>query len=179
MDKATLRAAVLTRLRARTTAQRDAGSATLRAMLAPRLGGAGLRVALYAPLPHEVDLLPLLREYPQHRYAFPRCLPGRALAFHEVGDPTRELVPGAMGILAPRAELPLIAPGQLDLVLVPGVAFTEAGERLGYGGGYYDRYLPHCRHAAIAALAFAEQMLPVGSLPTEAHDLRLPCILHL
>ncbi len=178
MDKAALRTAVLSRLRARSAAQRRADSARLRQQLAPHLGGS-LCIALYAPLPHEVDLLPLLREYPQHRYAFPRCLPGRELAFHEVADPANELVPGAMGILAPRTEQPRLAPEELNLVLVPGLAFTEAGERLGYGGGYYDRYLPRCTQAKLLALAFAEQILPPGCIPTEAHDLRLPCILHL
>ncbi len=179
MDKPALRTAVLSRLRARTAAQRNADSARLRGMLRPFLGGAGLRVALYAPLPHEVDLLPLLHESPQHRYAFPRCRPGRGLTFHEVGDPSRELVPGAMGIPAPLPSLPAIAAADFELVIVPGVAFTGAGDRLGYGGGYYDRFLPCCRSARLVALAFAEQMLPDGSIPTEAHDLRLPCILHL
>ncbi len=177
MNKASLRAAILSKLRAKPAAERDAESAQLRGMLGPRLSGAGMCVALYAPLPHEVDLLPLLREHPQHRYAFPRCLPGRALAFHEVREPARELVPGALGILAPLPTLPTVAPEDFDLVVVPGLAFTPGGERLGYGGGYYDRFLPRCSRAQLVALAFAGQMLP--SLPTEAHDLRLPCIHHL
>ncbi len=176
MTKAALRSAVLSRLRAKSAAQRDAESAWLRAKLAPLLEGEPQRVALYAPLPHEVDLLPLLHEYPQHLCAFPRCLPGRRLAFHRVCKPAEELIPGAMGILAPRSSLPLFAPEELDLVIVPGVAFTEAGARLGYGGGYYDRFLPHCVHATLTALAFAEQILP--ELPTEAHDLTLPRIIH-
>ena len=123
--------------------------------------------------PHEVDLLPLLREHPQHAYAFPRCLPGRQLAFHVVREPARELVPGALGILAPLPHLPLMPPEDIDLMLVPGVAFSTDGARLGYGGGYYDRFIPMCVNARLIALAFAEQLVPIGSIPTEPHDVRV------
>ncbi len=182
MSKAHIRAKVLARLRAMPTARRDAASAALRARLHPLLRdlqtslGRPLRVALYAPLPHEVNLMPLLQEEPQHRYAFPRCLPGRRMLFHEVSSPAEELVAGAHGILAPHASLPSLRPQELDVLVVPGVAFTARGERLGYGGGYYDRYLPHCTQACVLALAFEEQM--EETLPTEAHDLRLPQVLH-
>lgn len=171
--KAAVRRDMLQRLRGIDPARREEKSALLRGMLAPFLGETeGLLVGLYAPLPHEADLVPLLREYPRHRYAFPRCLPGRQMEFRLVSDPGTELIPGAYGIRAPREELPLAAPGDMDLLLTPGVAFTRSGERLGYGGGYYDRYMPRCAKAKLIALAFCEQIL--ASLPTEAHDLRIP-----
>ncbi len=181
LQKATLRQAVLARLRAKDSAQRAAESAALRALLSPILAEMEqaltrpLRIALYAPLPHEVDLMPLLQEHPQHCYAFPRCLRGRQLAFHCVQNPTSELAAGAMGILTPGATLPCLAPQEIDLLLVPGVAFTPAGARLGYGGGFYDTFIPRCCNARLLALAFAEQM--VESLPTEAHDLQLPQVI--
>ncbi len=176
--KKSLRAAILSRLRAKADAQRAADSAALRALLSPILAemeqqaGRPLCVALYAALPHEVNLLPLLQEHPQHCYAFPRCLPGRQMSFHCVSQPSVELTPGAMGILTPLPGLPLMEPERVDLLLVPGVAFTERGERLGYGGGFYDNFIPRCRRARVLALAFAEQL--VETLPTEAHDLRVP-----
>ncbi len=179
--KAECRQAVLARLRAMNSAQRAEQSAALRALLLPLMQemegrlARPLCIALYAPLPHEVNLLPLLREHPQHRYAFPRCLPGRQLAFHVVSSPAEDLEAGAHGTLAPRAALPCVEPQELDLLIVPGVAFTPAGERLGYGGGYYDRFLPRCPQARVLALAFAEQM--VEWLPTEAHDRRLPLVI--
>ena len=129
-------------------------------------------MALYAALPHEVDLLPLLREHPQHAYYFPRCLPGRRLSFHRVINPESDLKPGALNIPTPAVKLLTLEPELFDLVLVPGVAFSEAGERLGYGGGYYDRWLPQCRQARLIALLFREQV--VASLPREAHDLLIP-----
>lgn len=171
-----LRQSRLSALRAVPSEQRERFSALLREQLAaflPQRGGAA--VAVYAPLPHEVNLLPLLREQPQHRYLFPRCLPGRKLCFHYVTDIEHELQPGAHGILAPAASCPMADPQDIDILVVPGVAFTSGGKRLGYGGGYYDRFLPLCTHARILALAFPWQMVP--DLPTEAHDLPIPQII--
>lgn len=153
-------------------------SAALRRLLAPLLcSGKPLAVAVYAPLPHEVDLLPLLEEYPRHRFCFPRCGAQHRMTFHHVTAPATQLVPAALGIPAPAEDMPVVAPQDLDLVLVPGLAFTEAGARLGYGGGYYDRFLPLCTRARIAAAAFAEQMLP--HVPTDEHDVAIPHIIHL
>ena len=153
-------------------------SAALCRLLSPLLTAeSALNVGVYAPLPHEVNLLPLLDEYPRHRFCFPRCGAGHRMAFHHVTNPATQLAPAALGIPAPAAELPVIPPQELDLVLVPGLAFTEAGTRLGYGGGYYDRFLPLCTRARVAAAAFAEQMLP--HVPTDEHDVRIPCIIHL
>ena len=153
-------------------------SAALRRLLAPLLcTPKPLSVAIYAALPHEVDLLPLLDEYPQHRFCFPRCGTAHRMDFHRVTHPATQLAPAALGIPAPTAELPVIPPQELDIVIVPGVAFTESGARLGYGGGYYDRYLPLCTRARLVAAAFAEQMLP--HVPTDEHDVAIPHIIHL
>ncbi len=58
------------------------------------------------------------------------------------GYTSREnLIPATFGILEPGPEAPTIDPGALDLVIVPGLAFSEGGFRIGYGGGYYDRFL--------------------------------------
>ena len=177
LQKKELRRAILRCLRAIPGAERDAASARLRHRLAPLLEGNPKNVAIYAAMPHEVDLLPLVREYPQHRFCFPRCENNRSMNFHIVTSPEEELQPGAYGILTPDTSCEILPPEQLDVIIVPGVAFTEAGERLGYGGGYYDTYLPRCCHATIAAAAFHQQMVPY--LPTEAHDLRIPHIFTL
>ncbi len=184
-QKAALRQRILARLKATPLAQRAADSAALRALLSPILEQRGqqlgrpLHIALYAALPHEVNLLPLLHEHPQHHYAFPRCHAARHMSFHRVCDPATELVPGAMGIATPKATLPCMEPAHIDLLLVPGVAFSPAGERLGYGGGFYDTFIPRCPHARVLALAYAEQMVPPGTIPCEPHDIRLPQVLHL
>lgn len=151
-------------------------SAALRALLVTLLAvEESLYIGIYAPLPHEVNLMPLLHDYPQHRFGFPRCGKGHSMTFHHVITPEQELRPGAMGILAPLPELPIILPQQMDIMIVPGVGFTLSGQRLGYGGGYYDRYLPMCTQAHILALAFPEQI--EGSLPTDEHDFPIPTVL--
>jgi len=66
----------------------------------------------------------------------------RALKLHAVRDPERELAPGVWGIREPRPDVCAeVAPAAVDFVLVPGVAFTPRCERLGYGGGFYDRLI--------------------------------------
>lgn len=176
--KREIRQRMLATLRAVPQYQRDADSAQLRRTLAPFLQGSKkLTVAIYIPMPHEVNLLPLLQEYPQHSYAVPRCLPGRQLCFHRIEDAAADTEPGAHGIPAPKAELPQVLPQDIDILIIPGVAFTRQGERLGYGGGYYDRYIPQCTNAHKVALAFAQQILP--HLPTEPHDLKTEHLIHL
>ncbi len=67
---------------------------------------------------------------------------------------------------------PVTTPALVDCVIVPGLAFTLAGDRLGQGGGWYDRYLAGLRPEAITiGVAFAPQI--VDSLPVEPHDIRL------
>lgn len=172
-QKQQLRREVLQRLKSAAHADpAQLRSARLRAELAVHLQGKPACIGIYAPLPHEVNLLPLLEEFPQHRYAFPRCMPDHQLEFRLVATPEQDMQPGAMNIPEPAPHTPAVAPEDIDILIVPGVAFTRDGQRLGYGGGYYDRYIPRCSKARILALAFEEQL--VDTLPTEPHDLRIP-----
>ena len=66
-------------------------------------------------------------------------------------------------------------PASVDVVIVPGTAFTAMGDRLGQGGGWYDRFLPGVRDECITiGVGFAPQL--VESLPTEPHDVRLDLV---
>ncbi|MGD8352174.1 MAG: 5-formyltetrahydrofolate cyclo-ligase, partial [Nitrospirota bacterium] len=88
-----------------------------------------------------------------------------------------ELAPGYMGIPEPegRAES-LRGIGDVDLVVVPGAAFDEKGNRLGYGKGYYDKLLSsEDARPSLVALAYEEQM--VEAIPAEAHDIGIDTIL--
>ena len=171
--KQQLRREVLQRLKAAAAADpAQLRSAELRRQLSPLLDGDSKCVAIYAPLPHEVNLLPLMQEYPQHRYVFPLCLPEHKLRFHVVKSIAEDMEPGAMGIPAPAPHTDDVAPEEIDLLIVPGVAFTRDGNRMGYGGGYYDRFIPLCTNAQIVALAFQEQL--IDTIPTEEHDLPIP-----
>lgn len=152
-------------------------SAALRSLSAALLEGPSKTIGIYYPMPHEVNLLPLVAAYPQHRFAFPRCVSGHQLVFHHVTQPDKDFAPGGHNIPAPAEHLPIIQPAELDILIVPGVAFSTDGKRLGYGGGYYDRYIPRCPRAKLTALAFAEQIVP--HIPTDEHDCCIPHILHL
>lgn len=85
-----------------------------------------------------------------------------------------DLAIGMYKILEPRADLRLLPERQvdvksLDLIMVPGVAFTREGARMGHGKGYYDKLLEHARpDAPLVALAFECQLFP--EIPTQAHD---------
>lgn len=105
------------------------------------------------------------------RLALPRVIPGtRALQFHLVRKPDAELVRGPWDIREPDpACCPAIDVANLDLLLIPGVAFTRRCERLGYGGGFYDGVIGAARPDAIkVAAAFSVQV--VEEIPLEAHD---------
>ena len=70
------------------------------------------------------------------------------------------------------SELTMVAPGQLAFLVVPGVGFDAQGHRLGYGAGYYDRYLPRLSpQTPLWGAAFDEQLLDL--LPMEEHDIPL------
>jgi 5-formyltetrahydrofolate cyclo-ligase len=93
---------------------------------------------------------------------------------HYSGDPSA-LVVGAYGIKEPEATWPMVAEAEIDLVVVPGVAFDGQGNRLGYGGGYYDRLLPTLRLAnprvRLVGLAYGFQV--VEHLPSDPHDIAM------
>lgn len=81
-----------------------------------------------------------------------------------------------MGIMEPdRDKSRLIAPEDIELVICPLVAFDDRKQRLGYGGGYYDRYLPKCKNALVLGIAFETQRLE--RIPTEEFDLSMDVII--
>lgn len=122
-------------------------------------------VLVYSALPEEVDLSALVAQAGDRTLAWPVVVGrGRALALREAVD----LRPGPFGILEPGPAAPPVAAADVDLVVVPGVAFDSAGRRLGQGGGYYDRTLAGLR-AARVGVCFHGQV--VDTVPSDAHDL--------
>ncbi len=130
-------------------------------------------VAIFAPQPREPDVEQLWSHGAGKTFAYPRIGEdeGRLDLFRVTS--LHELVPGAFGLREPRADLAgAAAPGTLDLILVPGVAFTRSGERLGRGGGFYDRLLAELpAHTIKIGICFDAQIL--AELPVEPHDQRV------
>jgi 5-formyltetrahydrofolate cyclo-ligase len=132
-------------------------------------------VLLYLDFRSEVHtrwLLPVLWAEGK-RVAVPYCVDDALRLFHVTR--LEELAPGMLQILEPRPEWRgvadrRVAPSELDLIIVPGVAFDPRGHRLGYGKGYYDKLLHQIRpDAAKIAVCFECQMVP--EIPLLAHDI--------
>lgn len=173
-------------LRRRALAARDALPGMERARLSvavcaraaalPELTAAAT-IMLFAAFRSEVDTEPLVSWALERgkTVCFPRVLGSRRMAAYRVTDPATDLVPGAWGIPEPREGLEEVPPECIDVVVVPGAAFDAAGRRCGYGGGFYDAYLPLTRAGVPwVALAFEAQL--VDELPCEPHDLAVGAI---
>jgi len=98
-----------------------------------------------------------------------------SMSLHKVSDVQTDLETSKLGFKQPKKSLPQVPPEDLDLIITPGVAFDECGNRLGRGAGHYDRLLSHPGlRASIVALALDEQIVP--EIPTEPHDRRVHMI---
>jgi 5-formyltetrahydrofolate cyclo-ligase len=104
------------------------------------------------------------------RIALPRVADDRQprLRFHIATD--ADLAPGRFGILEPAAELPEVSMADIDVMIVPGLAFDPTGRRLGTGGGYYDEWLeqPAATRPRVVGLAYDFQVVDV--CPAEERD---------
>jgi 5-formyltetrahydrofolate cyclo-ligase len=136
----------------------------------------GPRVLLYAPLPREVDVWPSIH-LAVARWggcALPRVA-GPALELHWVDDPQSQLIAGPFGILQPHPSCASVGPEDLTCVVVPGLAFSTHGDRLGRGGGYYDRLLTRVGCPTLG-VAFRAQI--VGHIPMSQHDQPVRRVIH-
>jgi 5-formyltetrahydrofolate cyclo-ligase len=132
---------------------------------------------LFAPLTDELDAWPLveLALMAGKTVALPAFVSGtNTYTARRIGDVARDVVAGKFGIREPADGCKEIALNQLDLVLVPGLAFDARGGRLGRGKGFYDRLLAGVRGTK-CGVAFDEQL--VDAVPVGPHDIRLNCIL--
>ncbi len=168
-------------LRARWLAEREAlppgivaaASAAVRAHLEAWPPFAQAHTVLtYMAFRNEIDLTPLLDRHPMKRWVLPRIAPSRELSLHQYQPGALERHP--YGMLEPTPECPEVAPEEVELALIPGVAFDRRGFRLGYGGGYFDRLLPRLRGITVG-VTYARFV--VDELPHTAQDSRVQWIL--
>ncbi len=121
-------------------------------------------ILAYAPKEPEVDIFPLIESALAlgKRVAFPHCGKDFSLSFYFAT--LDQLVPGHFGILEPSEDLPICEADKDSLCLVPALLFDEEGFRLGYGKGYYDRFLANYRGQTlgVARNGFILSRLPRG-----------------
>ena len=100
-------------------------------------------IASYLSFPHEFQTQELIDQALRDgkKVLIPKTYPKGRMDF-VVYDP-QQLVKTSFGLLEPQGDLEVVDASQIDLIHVPGLAFTTEGYRIGYGGGYYDRYLKH------------------------------------
>ena len=137
-------------------------------------------VCCYVALPYEVQTWRMIEEMLERgkRVAVPVThRRTKRLTLYEVRDPIRELAPGAFGVWEPKAGARRpVRVKEVDLVLVPGLAFDGRGHRLGHGHGYFDRFLARVpRTTPTVGLAFRFQLL--DRLPVAVHDRALQTVL--
>lgn len=195
MDKAELRRAMIARRDALDLDVRAAKSAAICARLVELLdrsdAAAPRIVAVYAAMGSEVDPAAFAAAAAKRgwRVAYPCMFSATdAMAYGQrmcmravsacnaseapfIAHPTRAFAATDVD----SDHFPIVPAAELDMIIVPLVAFDRAGARLGYGGGCYDRYLPMLSPTCqIIGIAFDEQR--VDRVPTDAHDLPLPNI---
>ena len=103
----------------------------------------------------------------------PRMLPDHRMEVRRY-DPDRPLVSVSFGISEPGEDCPLIAREDIGLVLVPAVCYDRRGYRLGFGGGYYDRWLAGFSGVTVG---LCREAVLQEAVPTEAHDARVDLLL--
>ena len=175
MDKKSLRAMIREQKRAMTEAQITEKSAALGALLrSSDLYRQAKTVYGYLPYNQEVRTTPMLAQalLDGKRVAVPKVF-GQTMKFLYIDDLSL-VAPGYAGIPEPIADGPE-ADDPNALVLMPGLAFDTEGHRIGYGGGFYDRFLEKEPNHPTLALCYDFQLLP--HLETEAHDIGVDCVL--
>lgn len=177
-EKARLRAQLRMRLAAQDAGEAERSSAAIvQNLLQSGIWGNAPAVFCYAGDVRrgEVDTLPLLSAALTEgkTLAVPLCAaPGVMEA--RLLRATEDLRPGRCGLLEPPADSGVLRPKEIALCVVPCLSAAPDGTRLGYGGGYYDRFLPQAENAVYAALCREAMLFP--ALPREAHDVRMGCV---
>lgn len=175
MDKQELRRYIRQRKRAMTEQEIGEKSEKLCRMLTQSDAFLRARTVYgYLPYNQEVRILPALEEALRQgkRVAVPKVY-GEEMRFLYLDDLTR-VETGYAGIPEPVADEP-VAEDKTALVLMPGLAFDPKGNRMGYGGGFYDRFLRREPTHPTIALCYDFQM--VESIPTQDHDIPVDTVL--
>ena len=124
-------------------------------------------IATYLSFPHEFQTQGLIDQAlrDSKKVLIPKTYPQGRMEF-VVYDP-QQLVKTSFGLLEPQGDLEVVDTSQIDLIHVPGLAFTREGYRIGYGGGYYDRYLEHFTGQSLSTIYPCQ----IQNFNSEDHDI--------
>ena len=175
MDKKELRRQIREKKRAMTPEQIESASQRLGELFADTEQYKQAKTIYgYLPYNQEVRTVPMLERAlaDGKRVAVPKVY-GEEMRFIYITDMNR-ISAGYAGIPEPIDDAP-VADDPTALVLMPGLAFDPQGHRIGYGGGFYDRFLAQEPDHPTVALCYDFQMLP--KLETEAFDIPVDCVL--
>jgi len=175
MDKAELRQKIRQQKREMTAQQiESAGKRLGELFLSSELYRRAETVYGYLPYNQEVRTVPMLEQAIRDgkRVAVPKVY-GEEMKFIYITD-FSQVEKGYAGIPEPIADEP-VANDPHALVLMPGLAFTKTGDRMGYGGGFYDKFLSREPQHPTVALCYGFQI--VEKLPTEEHDVPVDLVL--
>ncbi|MCM1133651.1 MAG: 5-formyltetrahydrofolate cyclo-ligase [Ruminococcus flavefaciens] len=133
-------------------------------------------VLLYASFGSEVDTWNIAQNllFKDVRIAYPKCGENNTMTFHIVSE-LNQLDDAYYGICEPDISLPQPEITDRTVCIVPALAFTEKGGRLGYGGGYYDRFL--AEHPEIYTIGLAYEDCIAESLPLAEYDIKIKSVI--
>ncbi|MCR5417925.1 MAG: 5-formyltetrahydrofolate cyclo-ligase [Lachnospiraceae bacterium] len=139
------------------------------------------KVLLYASYGSETDTTSLILDaLKSGKEVYLPRVEGEKMQFYRIEDPA-DLMEGYKGIRepAPREESKLMLTNCKSFLLVPGVAFDEEGARIGYGKGFYDRFLKSIEgiEMPMAAMLFSCQLVDTGLIPMEETDRKIECLI--
>lgn len=137
-------------------------------------------VAIYKCMPCEVETDALIETmlHLGKRVCLPVCEENGKMEFYEITSLSDAENKSSLGIFEPSSrEETKIRPESIDLAVIPGVCFDESKRRIGFGGGYYDRFLPKAKNAVKAALCFESQILKGEGIPSDEHDIKMDMLI--
>lgn len=171
-QKQLIRSEMRNTLKSLSSDQRSSASAAICQQITQLLDSPPIIIASFAGLRSEPDLSSLHQLLPKHTIVYPHSKPAGEMNFHKASD-YQSLEKGLYGILQPADNTETLVPASdIDLFLCPGLAFTNTGQRLGKGGGYYDRLLAQRNPLSkLVGICFKEQILT--HLPTDHHDIHV------
>lgn len=175
MDKRLLRKEVRVKLSAMTDDMKDAASQRIVSAVKEHVAVLDARVvALFSPLPDEPRIAGLTKELSATAAVVLPRVEGDVMRFYSYS--ANSLHAGSFGIEEPQ-DTPLVEPREIDLMIVPGVAFTADGARMGRGKGFYDKYMSQeSFRAKKIGICYAVQI--VEELPQEEHDIKMDVVVY-